>query len=102
MAKLGDYWGSRKGSRGILRSIMGKLQTCLSVFKGVKQGYFVVVATEGRKPERFVIELGFLNNLEFLKFLKQAEEEFGFSQEGTLAIPCRPDELRRIIGTRKL
>lgn len=74
----------------------------LSVFKGVKQGYFVVVATEGWKPERFVIELGFLNNLEFLKFLKQAEEEFGFSQEGTLAIPCRPDELRRIIGTRKL
>lgn len=102
MAKPGDYWGARTGSRGILRSIIGKLHTGLSVFKGVKQGYFVVVATEGWKPERFVIDLGYLNNPEFLKLLKQAEEEFGFSQEGTLAIPCRPDELHRIIGTRKL
>jgi SAUR family protein len=102
MAKPGDYWGVRKGSRGILRSIMGKLQTGRSVFKGVKQGYFVVVTTEGWKPERFVINMGYLNDPEFLKLLKQAEEEFGFSQEGTLAIPCRPDDLHSIIGTRKL
>lgn len=81
---------------------MGKLRTRLSVFKGVNQGYFVVVATEGRKPERFVIELGHLKNPEFLKLLKQAEEEFGFSQEGALAIPCQPGDLQRIIAMRKL
>lgn len=101
-AKATNFKGARKGSLGILRFIVGKLQTSLSLSKGVKQGHFVVIATEGWKPEKFVIELGYLNNPEFLKLLKQAEEEFGFSQEGALAIPCRPDDLQRILGMRKL
>ena len=78
---------ARKGSLGMLRLIVGKLQTSLSLSKGVKQGHFVVMATEGWRPERFVIKLRYLNNPEFLKLLKQAEEEFGFSQEGALEIP---------------
>lgn len=102
MARPGDYRGKRKGSIGILGSIMRKLHTSISLVKGVEHGYFVVVATEGWKPKKFVIELGYLNNPEFLKLLKQAEEEFGFSQEGALAIPCRPDNLQRIIHMRKL
>ena len=101
MAKTGDYRRVRKDSNEILCSIVGKLQKSLSLFKGVKQGYFVVVATECWKPERFVVELGYLNNPEFLKLLKQAEEEFGFSHEGALAIPCQPDDLERIIGARR-
>ncbi|KAM3737128.1 hypothetical protein ACB098_09G032000 [Castanea mollissima] len=86
MAKAGDYRRVRKSSNGIL---------------GVKQGYFVVVAIEGWKPERFVVELGYLNIPEFLKLFKQVEEEYGFSHEGALAIPCRPDDLERIIGMRR-
>ncbi|XP_004494008.1 auxin-induced protein X10A-like [Cicer arietinum] len=69
--------------------------------KGVKRGHFVVIATQGWKPERFYIELGYLDDPEFVKLLKQAEEEFGFSQVGALAIPCEPDELKRIIGRKK-
>ena len=61
----------------------------------------MVVATEGWKPERFVVDLGYLNNPKFLKLLKQVEEEFGFSHEGALASPCRPDDLERIIGARR-
>jgi hypothetical protein len=34
--------------------------------------------------------------------LKKAKEEFGFSQVGTLAIPCWPNELQGIIEMRKL
>lgn len=101
MAKTGDYRRVRKGSNGILCSIVGKLLKSLSLFKGVKQGYVVVFATEGWKSERFVVELGYLNNPEFLKLLKQAEEEFEFSLEGALAIPCGPDDLERIIGMRR-
>ncbi|PON60309.1 Small auxin-up RNA [Parasponia andersonii] len=104
MAKAINYKGARKGSLGILRFIVGKIQTSLSLSRGVKlkQGHFVVIATESWKPERFVVELGYLNNPEFLMLLKQAEEEFGFSQEGALAIPCRPDDLQRILGVRNL
>ncbi|CAJ2632562.1 auxin-responsive protein SAUR32-like [Trifolium pratense] len=69
--------------------------------KGVKQGHFVVIATQGWKAERFCIELGYLDHPEFVKLLKQAEEEFGFSQVGALEIPCEPDELKRIIGRKK-
>nr|AMQ09559.1 small auxin up regulated protein [Boehmeria nivea] len=93
---------AKKGSLGMLRSMVGKLQTSLSLSKGVKQGHFVVIATEGWRPERFFVELGYLSNPEFLKLLKQAEEEFGFSHEGALEIPCRPDDLHRILGMRKL
>ncbi|XP_030495900.2 auxin-induced protein 6B-like [Cannabis sativa] len=101
MAKAINHRGTRRGSLGILRSIVGKLQSSL-LSRGVKQGHFVVIATEGRKPKRFVVELGYLNNPKFLKLLKQAEEEFGFSHEGALAIPCRPDDLQRILEMRKL
>ena len=66
IAKPGDHCKVRKGSNGILGSIMGNLQKRFSLFNGVKQGYFVVVAT------KFVVELGYLNNPEFLKLLKQA------------------------------
>lgn len=102
MDKAINYKGPRKGSLGMLRFVVGKLQTSLSQSKGVKQGHFVVIATEGWEQERFVVELCYLNNPEFLKLLKQAEEEFGFSQEGALAIPCRPHDLRRILGMREL
>lgn len=103
MAKAINYRGAgRKRSLGVFKSTMGKLQTRLLPSKGVKQGHFVVIATEGWKPKRFVLELGYLHNPEFLKLLEQAEEEFGFSQKGALAIPCRPDDLQRILGIRKL
>lgn len=96
---------NKGGGFGILGPMMRKLQTTFSFSsrspKGrVKQGHFVVIATQGWKPERFFIELGYLDHPEFVKLLKQAEEEFGFSQEGALAIPCQPDDLKRIIGRK--
>ncbi|KAL5546125.1 hypothetical protein UlMin_005812 [Ulmus minor] len=101
MAKAKSHKRVRKGSLERLKEIVGKLQTSFSLSRGAKQGHFVVVATEGWEPQRFVIELGYLNNPEFLNLLKQAEEEFGFSHDGALAIPCRPDELLRILGRKK-
>lgn len=77
--------------------IMKKLQKRIMM----KQGHFVVIATQGWKPERFCVELEYLDHPEFVKLLKQAEEEFGFSQDGAIAIPCEPDELKRIIGRKK-
>lgn len=82
---------------GILRLIVEKLQARLQVQKGVRQGHFVVVATEGCEPKKFVVKLGHLHNPEFLRLLKQAEDEFGFCQGGALAIPCQPDELQRVL-----
>ncbi|KAI9153906.1 hypothetical protein LWI28_018255 [Acer negundo] len=104
MAKARNFEGLRRGTIGMLRSIVEKLQTGLPLLKLImREGHFVVIATKGWESKRFVIELGYLNHPEFLKLLKQAEEEFGFRQEGALAIPCRPDELQKILmSVRKL
>ncbi|TXG58465.1 hypothetical protein EZV62_016294 [Acer yangbiense] len=63
----------------------------------VKEGHFTVFMVKGEEAERFVIELGLLTNPEFLRLLEEAEEEFGFKQKGALTVPCRPQELHRII-----
>lgn len=91
------FW---KGGFGIMMRKMVEKRILWSE-KGVKQGHFVVIATQGWKTERFCIELEYLDHPEFVKLLKQAEEEFGFSQVGALAIPCEPDELKRIIRRKK-
>ncbi|KAL0309679.1 UNVERIFIED_CONTAM: Auxin-responsive protein SAUR32 [Sesamum radiatum] len=49
------------------------------------------------KPTRFVVELCLLKQPAFLRLLKLAEEEYGFQQTGTLAVPCPPEELKRIL-----
>lgn len=95
-------WGLWIGGFGVVEPMMRKLQSTFSRPKGViKQGHFVVIATQGWKPERFSIELEFLDHPDFVKLLKQAEEEYGFSQVGALAIPCEPDDLKRIITRKK-
>ncbi|KAK7312594.1 hypothetical protein VNO77_36560 [Canavalia gladiata] len=64
----------------------------------VKEGHFAVIAEDGKEPKRFVVPLSCLNNPTFLKLLEQAEEEYGFDQDGALTIPCRPSELEMLLA----
>ncbi|KAJ9181545.1 hypothetical protein P3X46_009666 [Hevea brasiliensis] len=73
------------------------VKTALMVPDDVKEGQFAVLAIKGEEIERFVLEFSFLNNPAFVKLLKLAEEEFGFHQKGALAVPCRPEELQKIL-----
>ncbi|KAI3930119.1 hypothetical protein MKX01_036640 [Papaver californicum] len=66
----------------------------------VKEGQFAVFAMEGNEAKRFIVELDCLSNPAFLKLLEIAEQEFGFQQGGVLALPCKPDELKRVLSTR--
>lgn len=68
---------------------------------GVKKGHFAAVAVKGEKPKRFILQLGYLNNPEFIKLLEQAQEESGFHQKGVLALPCQPKELQDIINLKR-
>ena len=67
----------------------------------VKKGHFAVTATKGEEPKRFIVELNYLTNPDFLSLLEQAKEEYGFQQEGVLAVPCRPEELQKILENRR-
>ncbi|MED6223431.1 hypothetical protein PIB30_073891 [Stylosanthes scabra] len=62
-----------------------------------REGYFSVVAEKGRERKRFSIELDYLNDPEFKVLLDQAQQEYGFRQKGALSVPCRPQELQKIL-----
>ncbi|KAL8030693.1 hypothetical protein ABFX02_14G302100 [Erythranthe guttata] len=47
-----------------------------------------VAVTVGSSCKRFVVRATHLNHPEFKKLLVQAEEEYGFNNNGPLAIPC--------------
>ncbi|KAL3840238.1 hypothetical protein ACJIZ3_024829 [Penstemon smallii] len=47
-----------------------------------------VAVTVGSTCKRFVVRTAYLNHPLFKKLLVQAEEEYGFTNTGPLAIPC--------------
>uniref|UniRef100_A0A7N0UFN5 Uncharacterized protein n=1 Tax=Kalanchoe fedtschenkoi TaxID=63787 RepID=A0A7N0UFN5_KALFE len=63
--------------------------SCRRIPSDIPFGHIVV--SVGANRTRFVIRATYLNHPVFEKLLSQAEEEFGFSNHGPLAIPC--DEL---------
>lgn len=67
----------------------------------VKEGHFVVRAIDDGKQRRFVLELSYLADPGFMRLLEQAEEEFGFEQQGVLAVPCSHCDLEKIVENRK-
>ena len=101
----------------MLRSFVGKMQKGLSLFvhrraalsyfnesvapDDVREGYFAVLAVNGGETKRFIVELDYLTDPEFLVLLDQAQEEYGFRQQGALAVPCRPQELQKILDGGK-
>ncbi|OIT33909.1 PREDICTED: indole-3-acetic acid-induced protein ARG7-like [Nicotiana attenuata] len=52
----------------------------------VPSGHMAVIV--GASCKRFVVRATYLNHPIFKKLLSQAEEEFGFTNSGLLAIPC--------------
>ncbi|THU71828.1 hypothetical protein C4D60_Mb04t05620 [Musa balbisiana] len=52
----------------------------------VPKGYLAVCV--GEEMQRFVIPTEYLGHRAFAALLREAEEEFGFQQEGVLRIPC--------------
>ncbi|KAH0720942.1 hypothetical protein KY289_006278 [Solanum tuberosum] len=69
--------------------------------KDVKEGHFVVHAIDDGKQRRFIVALSYLADPGFVRLLEQAEEEFGFEQEGVLAIPCRHSDLEISLKARR-
>nr|XP_023877838.1 auxin-responsive protein SAUR50-like [Quercus suber] len=77
-----------------------ELEAVAVVPDDVTEGHFAVFAIKGEETKRFVVELDYLTNPAFLRLLEQAKEEYGFSQKGALSVPCRPEELQKIIDDK--
>ncbi|PIN23893.1 hypothetical protein CDL12_03404 [Handroanthus impetiginosus] len=61
----------------------------------VPKGYIAVCV--GKELKRFVIPTEYLSHRLFGILLREAEEEFGFQQEGVLKFPCEVDLFEKIL-----
>ncbi|CAI9754076.1 unnamed protein product [Fraxinus pennsylvanica] len=61
----------------------------------VPKGYIAVCT--GKELKRFVIPMEYLGHQAFRILLREAEEEFGFQQEGVLKIPCEVELFEKIL-----
>lgn len=52
---------------------------------------------EEEKKKRFVIPMHYLRHGLFVMLLREAEEEFGFQNEGVLRIPCTVDVFEKVL-----
>ncbi|CAI9764153.1 unnamed protein product [Fraxinus pennsylvanica] len=66
--------------------------------KDVPKGCLAVKVGQGENQQRLVIPVIYFNNPLFNPLLKEAEEEYGFDQKGTITIPCHVEEFRNIQG----
>ena len=60
----------------------------LAVYVGQKDGEF----------HRVLVPVIYFNHPLFMQLLKEAEEEYGFDQKGTITIPCHVEEFRYVQG----
>ncbi|ERM96409.1 hypothetical protein AMTRI_Chr09g35860 [Amborella trichopoda] len=63
--------------------------------KMVAKGHLAIYA--GKDGSRFVVPLAFLAHRFFALLLRMAEEEFGYTQQGGLTIPCEGSLLYSVI-----
>ncbi|XP_008462190.2 auxin-responsive protein SAUR50-like [Cucumis melo] len=63
---------------------------------GVPKGYLAVCV--GKEMKRFVIPTHYLTHKAFRILLQEAEEEFGFHQQGVLQIPCHVSVFEDILN----
>ncbi|CAL9078377.1 unnamed protein product, partial [Musa textilis] len=85
LAVAGD--GSSKSIRFLKRT--------LSLSGNIPKGCFAVCV--GQEMQRFVIPIEYLSLTAFAVLLREAEEEFGFEQEGVLRIPCEVSVFRSVL-----
>lgn len=62
---------------------------------GVPKGFLAVCV--GEELRRFVIPTVYLSHKAFVTLLRDAEEEFGFQQEGVLRIPCEVSVFENVL-----
>lgn len=60
------------------------------------KGHFVVYV--GEEMTRFVIPLSYLKDPKFQKLLEKAAEEYGFSRERGIVLPCDESTFRRFLN----
>ncbi|XP_062091320.1 auxin-responsive protein SAUR32 [Humulus lupulus] len=69
-----------------------------AVIRDVPKGCLAIKVGQGEEQQRFVVPVMYFNHPLFMQLLKEAEEEYGFDQKGTITIPCHVEEFRYVQG----
>lgn len=65
----------------------------------VPKGFLAVkVGKAGGEQQRFVVPVIWFNHPLFMQLLKEAEDEYGFEQIGTITIPCNVQHFHNIVS----
>lgn len=62
--------------------------------KDIPKGCVAIKVGHGEDQQRFTVPVNYINHPLFVHLLKEAEEEYGFSQQGTITIPCQLKEFK--------
>ncbi|CAN1143836.1 Auxin-responsive protein SAUR72 [Linum perenne] len=89
--------GSNKGIKFIKRTFsFTDVSSAAAASNGaVPKGY--VAVSVGGEMKRYVVPTEYLGHVAFRQLLREAEEEFGFQQEGVLRIPCEVGAFEEIL-----
>ncbi|KAK9202156.1 hypothetical protein WN944_017366 [Citrus x changshan-huyou] len=68
------------------------------VIRDVPKGCLAIKVGQGEEQQRVVVPVIYFNHPLFMQLLKEAEEEYGFDQKGTITIPCHVEEFRYVQG----
>ncbi|CAL0302186.1 unnamed protein product [Lupinus luteus] len=66
------------------------------VTKDIPKGCFAIKVGQGEEQKKVIVPLIYLNHPLFAQLLKEAEEEYGFAQQGTITIPCQVEEFKYV------
>jgi len=66
------------------------------VIKDIPKGFLPIKVGQGEEQEKIVMPIMYLNHPLFSQLLKEAEEEYGFDQQGTIIIPCHLKDFRYV------
>ncbi|KAF8412073.1 hypothetical protein HHK36_000026 [Tetracentron sinense] len=64
--------------------------------RDVPRGCLAVMVGQGEEQRRFVVPVLYFNHPLFMHLLKEAEDEYGFDQRGTITIPCHLEDFRSV------
>ncbi|BAT98151.1 hypothetical protein LR48_Vigan11g021700 [Vigna angularis] len=66
------------------------------VIEDIPKGFLPIKVGQGEEQEKIVMPVMYLNHPLFSQLLKEAEEEYGFDQQGTIIIPCHLKDFRYV------
>ncbi|XP_027337360.1 auxin-responsive protein SAUR32-like [Abrus precatorius] len=66
------------------------------IVKDIPKGFLPIKVGQGEEQHKIMVPVMYLNHPLFSQLLKEAEEEYGFDQQGTIIIPCHVEEFRYV------